>query len=326
MAVIVLVAAWCVAVSFCRRLATSSVKKFAQVAIPDPVTVGQATCPVPVKNHTLVIYNRLGKCGSSSTKNVLSVLSNQNQFQLDMSTRYSLQLADRLNDPKLVHALEASAAGRNALYINHVHYFGDVYDISPTSPRPAYIQIVRQPIARVISQYHFLTNPRQGKYYRQNIARLKREAGFETTPAVVSSINACVAKALHPEKCERTNEMTKYFCGHARECSDPGSKEALTTAVVNLREYTFVGLLEEFQTTFAMLEKMLPAFFEGASAIAIPHSNSGVRSETTTNVTVETIEKLREWNANDIALYDLIVERFQREVKACLGSNSSESQ
>mmetsp|Transcript_22624 Transcript_22624/g.33577 ORF Transcript_22624/g.33577 Transcript_22624/m.33577 type:complete len:350 (-) Transcript_22624:520-1569(-) len=302
---------------------TTSVRTVQVTAEPEaPASVVAAAkdivCPKVLKDTLFVIYNRLGKCGSSSTSKMLSKLGKRNNFQLEDSNQYGVQLADRLTDPALVRALYASATDRPALYVNHVWYFGDIYDIAPQSPRPVYIQMVREPISRVISQFYFLTAPRRDATYRTKMKQLQTEAGFFIEKG---DLDDCILNATNPERCERTNEMTSYFCGYVRECANPASPEALKMATANLENYAFVGILEDFQTTVAMFEKLLPRYFEGASSIVVPHENEARSNKKAPSA--HTLDMLRKYNANDLVLYQLIVEKFDRQAKACLGVSSS---
>ena len=55
-----------------------------------------------------------------------------------------------------------------------------------------------------------------------------------------------------------------YFCGQAAFCRIP-SVEALRRAKLNVMEnYLVVGILEDFESTLRVFEKMLPRHFEGS--------------------------------------------------------------
>lgn len=50
-----------------------------------------------------------------------------------------------------------------------------------------------------------------------------------------------------------------FFCGHAAECWEPGSKWALEQAKHNLvNEYFLVGVTEQMEDFVDLLEKSLP--------------------------------------------------------------------
>ena len=153
-----------------------------------------------------------------------------------------------------------------------------------------------------------------GEYYRKNRQRLRIEAGWENS---TRSINDCVSEAKHPEHCERTNQMTHYFCGYAAECADPSTTAALELSLSNVNQYVFVGLVEHLPETFSMLEILLPSFFANVSKIEIPHSNSAGKSSYS-NITAENLELLKQWNANDIKLYDVLLELFHERTSKCL--------
>ena len=59
----------------------------------------------------------------------------------------------------------------------------------------------------------------------------------------------------------------KFFCGYDRECSNFGSKWALATAKENVeKHFPVVGIAEKEIETAAVLEKVLPVFFDKISA------------------------------------------------------------
>ena len=64
--------------------------------------------------------------------------------------------------------------------------------------------------------------------------------------------------------------MQAYFCGQHRHCVMFNNRQALVDAIRNLdSQYEMVGLVEEMETSYALLEKLLPKFFNGLTDIEI---------------------------------------------------------
>ncbi len=63
---------------------------------------------------------------------------------------------------------------------------------------------------------------------------------------------------------------TQYnlFCGHDEWCLDKNNVDALAEAKSNVeRFYSVVGLTEDFEKTFLVLEQYLPRFFKGSTRL-----------------------------------------------------------
>ena len=86
------------------------------------------------------------------------------------------------------------------------------------------------------------------------------------------SLDECVAQNL--KECTDTLQvMVKYFCGTEDTCNKHIRNGAIDWSIVKqsteiaksriLREFYFVGLLEDFDVTLRLFEQLLPAFFKG---------------------------------------------------------------
>ncbi|ESO92693.1 hypothetical protein LOTGIDRAFT_175663 [Lottia gigantea] len=168
---------------------------------------------------------------------------------------------------------------------------------------PIYINIVRDPLDRLVSYYYFI---RYGDDFRPTIKR--RKAGNRET------FDDCVKR--DGEDCSPENLWMQipFFCGHWSECWNPGSQWALEQAKQNLvHHYLVVGVTEELGDFIAVLEATLPRFFKGAVQLY----NSGRKShlrKTTKKVTPlpETIEKIHDskiW-AMENEFYEFALQQF----------------
>ena len=144
-----------------------------------------------------------------------------------------------------------------AVYYQHVHYinfakFGQL--------QPVYINMIRDPIERFVSNYHF---NRFGDHFA-NMDRME-----DSNPQKEMNINDCIL-TNHTE-CNEWSAwyMAKYFCGQDRICSTPSTK-GVELAKMHVRDnYLAVGVLEDFNATLKVFENLLPEYFEGATKLGL---------------------------------------------------------
>jgi len=142
-------------------------------------------------------------------------------------------------------------------------------------PKPIYINLVRDPVERVISWYFYVRSP---PYC------IERKNSFPDVPLPKYHF---IRKDF--EECATTDDsecnyiegdtsitdyrrQTMFFCGHHEMCKPFNSKTALTQAKFTVEsEYSVVGVLEDMEITLAVLEKYIPRFFAGATEIYNEH-------------------------------------------------------
>lgn len=215
----------------------------------------------------LLFFNRVPKVGSQTFMELLRRLSIRNQFDFHRDTVQRVETI-RLSPPdQQVLVSLVSEYTPPASYIKHVCYtnftrFG--------YPSPIYVNVVRDPVERVISWYYYVRAP---WYYveRKRVfpdlplpdpAWLKKD--FET--CVLSGDRECryVEGETH-EGIGDHRRQTLFFCGHEPSCTPFNSLEALQRAKRVVEEqYAVVGVLEDMNTTLTIFERYVPKFFNGA--------------------------------------------------------------
>ncbi|XP_067938225.1 heparan sulfate 2-O-sulfotransferase 1-like isoform X2 [Watersipora subatra] len=201
----------------------------------------------------LIIYNRVPKTGSTTFANIAYKLTGANNFHmLHLNVTYkNMHYLTILDQQRFVRNISLWKEKTPALYHGHLYFleftrFG--------FPNPIYINIVRDPIERLVSYYYFL---RYGDDYRP---KLKRASAKDN-----KTLDECLLTKGKDCDLERVMWVQiPFFCGHSVECLKPG-RWALEQAKTNLlNKYLLVGVTEHLEQFIAMLEVMLPRYFSGA--------------------------------------------------------------
>ncbi|WP_421901634.1 sulfotransferase family 2 domain-containing protein [Maridesulfovibrio sp.] len=147
---------------------------------------------------------------------------------------------------------------------------------------------LRDPVARVISEYNFLRTWPDNHLYRY-----LNDEKVSLTEYVSSQ---------RPELIYRgKNLMTRSLCGAV----DDG-RSMLERAMENLQRLHLFGLTERFDESLLMLKRMM-------NLENILYEKHNVRKKRS-KVTEEELAVIKEYNSQDIQLYDFAVELFEQRV------------
>ncbi|XP_044024018.1 uronyl 2-sulfotransferase a isoform X1 [Siniperca chuatsi] len=141
------------------------------------------------------------------------------------------------------------------LYTRHVHFLNFTrFRIE----QPVYINIIRDPINRFLSNYFF----RRFGDWRGEQNHLIRTPGMKDDERYLD-INVCILENYPECSNPRVFYIIPYFCGQHPQCREPGAW-ALERAKQNVLEnYLLVGILEELEDVLLLLERLLPHYFTG---------------------------------------------------------------
>ncbi len=244
---------------------------------PSPVTTEPTDdCPrlkSTPRDPLVLIYNRVPKAGSSSMTSLINKLSSKHKFK--MLGWFDLPSHDF--DAVQAAVQEALAKGEKTVIAQHFHFPEIIHE------DVAYINVLREPVARCTSQYYYL---RYGDRRKEDRKKVLEKYGNMTIDECINSGNeaACF-------NCDGWKQSL-FFCGpDGGECGDFSPPEVLARAKKVVDSHYVVGVIEDFEGTVAMMEKLFPTFFEGGlellkkvkpqrvtqgSSSYVPPSNSSV--------------------------------------------------
>ncbi|XP_062510246.1 uronyl 2-sulfotransferase-like [Corticium candelabrum] len=215
--------------------------------------------------QTRVMYNRVGKCGSRATLTLLEAVAGRNNFTLvlsDIHNQRELSLPEQIDLVNYINQLPPPF-----LYSRHMFYI----DFQRLGAGPlVHINVIRDPLSRFISSY----------YYRRFGDGREHNSNFQGDKE--QTIDECMERNHH--ECSSPKRMfyvIPFFCGQEEACREPSSW-ALEKAKANVRDkYLVVGILEEYEDTLRVLEKLLPIYFKGiVDILRNPDPETKMRLET----------------------------------------------
>ncbi|CAH1790901.1 unnamed protein product [Owenia fusiformis] len=212
---------------------------------------------------SLVFYNRVPKCGSSTLEHILYYVSNVNNFRYSECGDYRHW---RLNNNDYIAFIRSlTVLSRPFVIDRHLFYVKctDIKnDVASTErerklKEPIYINMVRDPVEQAISNYYY---DRLDGMSRKNFSEKEKKKTIEECLAGASSGQDLASCGLN------MNLYAQWFCGHSDDCLY-NITYAVETAIYNIDSaYTFIGITEHFELSLKAFEKLLPRYFNGSVA------------------------------------------------------------
>ncbi|KAJ8713554.1 hypothetical protein PYW07_013924 [Mythimna separata] len=270
----------------------------------------------------ILFFNRVPKVGSQTFMELLHRLAFKNQFSFHRDP------VQRVETIRLAPADQAALAGLVSAYDPPASYIKHVCYTNFTRlgfPSPIYVNVVRDPVERVISWYYYVRAP---WYYVErkrafpdlplpDPAWLKKD--FET--CVLSGDRECryVEGQTH-EGIGDHRRQTLFFCGHEQQCTPFNSVEALQRAKRVVEEqYAVVGVLEDMNSTLTALERYVPRFFRGALKLYWEEVNTFARINRNNYkppVSEEVKNIVRANFTREIEFYEFCKQRLHMQLRA----------
>uniref|UniRef100_A0A671NFS1 Uronyl 2-sulfotransferase n=1 Tax=Sinocyclocheilus anshuiensis TaxID=1608454 RepID=A0A671NFS1_9TELE len=204
-----------------------------------------------------VIYNRVGKCGSRTVVLLLRILAEKHQFNLVSSDIHNKTRLTKHEQVDLMRNI--STIPQPFLYTRHVHFLNFTRF---RLEQPVYINIIRDPINRFLSNYFF----RRFGDWRGEQNHLVRTPQMKDDERYLD-INVCIMENYPECSNPRLFYVVPYFCGQHPQCREP-DVWAVERAKQNVIEnFLLVGILEELEDVLLLLERLLPHYFSDVLSI-----------------------------------------------------------
>lgn len=210
-------------------------------------------------------------------------------------------------------ALRAFQDVSKAVYCGHYAFGVHGWFSRPVS----YAAVVREPVARLVSLYHYC-QPMLKRYAQREENSGRSMAELWADPSL-SDFYLDFPDAIHGDmsaeaffrspSAELDNGMVRRFSGWGLNAS-PCPPEALETAKQNIeRHFSVVGVLERYADTLQLLARTY-----GFATLTEKNVNRGNEPEEKKSLPAAMLQRIRDMNPLDIALYAWVCERFD----ACL--------
>eukprot|EP00736_Rhodelphis_marinus_P001743 Rmarinus@m.10069 len=266
------------------------------------------TC-TPVNPHW-IFWNRVPKTGGSSVQVVIRKLKKVNDFvYYDSYSGYT-----RGNSTDTLLEIEHVAPTNRYLFDRHQYFIPPEEFEARDIPFFTYFNIVREPMARLLSSYD---------YYRWGPRPHNFSLIYQSWPGANITFEECVRAYQEGQPavyrdCMGWNSQMRYFCGSHVSCWD-GSRAGLERAKANVEKYyVFVGVIEESNTSFWLMEQIMPKWFKGALATSLSIDKQRVNYDKRSGEPSEEIMAfVRSQNVLELEFYDWLVERLHRQRDAC---------
>lgn len=260
--------------------------------------------PLSGTNH-IIFFNAIPKTGCRSIARAAAMLQ-LNQQQDKRIEILILPDSILLNERKIrsfVRAIQPPAfLGGHAAFVQF-----------PRGNPVRYVNIMREPLDRLISHY----------YFNQNGDSVKTERVFHQQKSTELTLDECI-RDIECKNIKYTPLLmttVSQLCGTAPLCREL-SREAMLRAKSNLKYYVVIGLKEELNTTVLILETMFPNMLAGLHAHYKKSEVDSIEKFKTISKTVpspETSEIIRRDLALEYELYEEAKRRFatlKRELSA----------
>ncbi|XP_058985297.1 heparan sulfate 2-O-sulfotransferase pipe isoform X4 [Musca domestica] len=223
----------------------------------------------PFSQFDFLFFNRVPKVGSEQLIELIRQLGQVNDFSVSRAP-FSAPVRYHLNEvaqAELVDELyEMGPSHAHSMHVNFINFRR--YDTS----QPIYINLVRDPVERVISWFYYRRTPWSAvqnyrvtkkffddKFYKKDYHDCVLNADPECVYEQGASFTQTQAQHIR---------QTLFFCGHDPVCEPFNSYGALQKAKeIVEHDFAVVGSWEDVNVTLRVLENYIPKYFRGATKL-----------------------------------------------------------
>ncbi|XP_017127265.1 heparan sulfate 2-O-sulfotransferase pipe isoform X4 [Drosophila elegans] len=223
----------------------------------------------PLAQLDTIFFNRITKTGSEKMMELLKILAKRNNFEArrDVEGFYEVVVMHDAYAKNFIRT-EVLNCSRANTYTKHVAFL----DFSHLDePWPIYINLVRDPIERLVSWFYYARAPWYLAERRETFGDAVQMPSIEWLKkdfnrCIEERDPECVYEQMETGNLGDHRRQSLYLCGQNMEvCMPFNSHEAMQRAKKNVEEhYAVVGTWEDTNVTLSVLEGYIPRFFTGA--------------------------------------------------------------
>ncbi|XP_076048250.1 heparan sulfate 2-O-sulfotransferase hst-2-like [Oratosquilla oratoria] len=282
------------------------------MTIEEDTRVTFSAANVTPPDARVMIYNRVPKCGSTTTQALLMRMVKRNKFIYKSSRTYDKHRLDIKQQKAILASLYRETTEGAQCYNRHMYYF----NVSRFGyPRPVMVNLIRDPVDRFISNFYYVrSNLRWKSNWKLKSNDPPPKSWFE------KKLDTCIGLGdpeCLPVQGKLRELQLSYFCGHHPGCLQVGNQGALQRAKRHVENYySVVALLEEYLLSFKVLEEYVPRFF--ANVTSEKMSSGTIKRKTTFKPPVSNSTKnlLRNILKEDMEFYDFAKQRLHKQANA----------
>ncbi|XP_017137592.1 heparan sulfate 2-O-sulfotransferase pipe-like isoform X2 [Drosophila miranda] len=275
----------------------------------------------PKADIDVLFFNRVPKTGSMQLIELMRQLGKVHDYEVEKDPQNGgvlpiLELPEQSDMIENIVNLEDGT-----VFASHVNYLNFTKN---EQPRPIYINMVRDPVDRVVSWYYYIRAP---WIFVPGRRRSNREmpnpkwVNTEYDQCVLSGEKVCTyIEGSLLEHVGDHRRQTLFFCGHDEfKCTPFNSRLALQIAKLNVeREYAVVGTWEHTNETLAVLEAYVPRYFADASKMYYSglHEEKQNDNPMKPHISQEILDMVRRNFTREIEFYQFCRQRLHKQYLA----------
>jgi hypothetical protein len=149
-------------------------------SLPSLSAVTQAVDTPSARNRTrdsrLLVYNRVPKCASSTMQMVMAHLMRRNDFQYISSPVYWVKSLSVKEERAFFESLLKQQDKSVFAYDQHVYFVDGERRGVHSQDLPTWINVVRNPVERFVSQFHYLRQPKRWEDAREKPSQVLKNS------------------------------------------------------------------------------------------------------------------------------------------------------
>lgn len=251
---------------------TTSSSQIADLA--SQLDLGNRRCQDP-----MVIFLHIPKAGGTTLNGIIN-----QQYPKNTTFRFH-----RIDTWRTINDLPQQR--RESLRLIRGHFAFGLHQFLPCDA--IYFTLLRDPVARFISEYHYIRRSPGLKLHEQ-LQSISLEQYIDTKGQTAGNLQTRLLFGLS----KISNATPEAIVAQAKENLD--------------RYFHVVGLVERFDETLVLLKQA----FHWRSPVYVKQNTTSTHEKVRLPISEKTLEKIRECNAMDLELYAYATQKFEQQIAA----------